>query len=181
MYVKKFGMEVEKMYEKKKPLEISDFKIVLASFICLGVFELFPTLNHIAVDAAALATIIFCCVATPKESAKAVLTRLKAVLIGFVLGSAVVFIDGLAQNKFVFVILAALGMLGVLTACWTIKLPYIQAKISCIIYVLVIAVMQGSFRITYGLMFILGSAIGGCIAVVTAFVFDFIEKSKLKA
>ena len=106
------------------------------------------------------------------------LTRMKAILVGFLVGSLVVLINQWIPAKGLFVFLAALGLLGVLSIGWAVKLPYIQTKIGCVIYVLVILVMQGSFRITYGIMFVAGSLIGACIAVAVAWLFDICRKGR---
>lgn len=164
------------MYEKKKILEIGDIRIATAAFLCFTLFEVFPGLKEIAVIAAALATIIFCCGADLQKSFAAACMRMKTILIGFFIGAASIWADEFMQNRISFMFLAALGILAVLAVCWLTKLPYIQAKISCVIYVLVIAVMQGPFRITYGLMFLLGSVIGGVVSVFVAFLFDVLVK-----
>lgn len=101
---------------------------------------------------------------------------MKTILIGFFIGAASIWADEFMQNRISFMFLAALGILAVLAVCWLTKLPYIQAKISCVLYVLVIAVMQGPFRITYGLMFLLGSLIGSVVSVFVAFLFDVLVK-----
>lgn len=164
------------MYEKKKLIEICDIRIVVTAFVCLTIFGIFPQLNQIAVSAAALATIIFCSIDNRKNSFRAALMRMETITIGILIGFVVVWIDEIMQNSILFVGLSALGMLSVLGVCWLLKLPYIQAKIGCVIYVLIIVVMQGQFRITYGIMFFVGSLIGACITVLVASVFDLIER-----
>lgn len=169
----KTGLDVILMYEKNKAIELADMRIAAASLCCIALFVLIPQLNNVAVNAAALATIIFCCGENSKSSLQMALTRMKAILVGFL-----VLINQWIPAKGLFVFLAALGLLGVLAIGWAVKLPYIQTKIGCVIYVLVILVMQGSFRITYGIMFVAGSLIGSCIAVAVAWLFDICRKGR---
>ena len=174
----KTGLDVILMYEKNKAIELADMRIAAASMCCIALFVLIPQLNNVAVNAAALATIIFCCGKNSKSSLQMALTRMKAIFVGFLVGSLVVLINQWIPAKGLFVFLAALGLLGVLAIGWAVKLPYIQTKIGCVIYVLVILVMQGSFRITYGIMFVAGSLIGACMAVTVAWLFDICRKGR---
>ena len=158
------------MKKIKEIIERKDFKIAIAVGLCLLTSKFIPIIQYMASCFAA----ILCMQDNVKLSWKFGINRLIITLVGGMVGILVVLIDNQVQNSWLFIALAMLGILLTLWICKFTGVPYINAMIGCITFILVIMIMPGEQRILYAGLRLLGTAYGVVVSIVVNAVFEFI-------
>ena len=125
---------------------------------------------------AACTAVIMCTQEDAAGSFKSAFTRVKGVIISGIVACLVVLLDNAIQNDLVFYILCGLGIVACFLACCLCRMPNIVARVSCITFALVTLVASGEFRLKYALLRVLGTLIGGVVAMIIAWVWDRIRK-----
>lgn len=158
---------------KKNPKELierKDFKIAIAVGLCLITSNFFPMIQYMASCFSA----IMCMQDEIKMSWKTAVNRMIITFIGGVCGILVVLIDNQIHNEWLFVALAVIGILLTLWGCKLSGVPYINAMIGCITFILVITVMPGEQRILYAVLRLLGTIYGAAVSIAVNAAFEFI-------
>lgn len=152
-----------------------DIKIAIAVGLCLLTAKFFPLIEYIPSCFAA----ILCMQETAKLSWKTGLIRLIITAIGGIVGILVVLLDEAVRNEWLFLLMAAAGILLTLWCCKLAKNPYIFAKIGGVTFVLVIMVMSGTERLMYAGLRLLGTFYGVVISIGVAVIGDFLAARML--
>ena len=94
---------------------------------------------------------LLCCQDNVPVSKKAGINRLIITAIGGLVGIAVICIDNVLGNPWIMVLMIALGILVTLFLCKAAKVPYINARIGGVTFILVTCTLSGTARIWYGI------------------------------
>ena len=163
---------------KKVSLECIDIAIGCSVVLCLLVCHL-ASLLGVGIQALAACTGAVMCVQDSKNASwGAGLNRLKGVICGGLIGVAVVLIDNAVNSDVVFYLLVGAGIVFNLLLCKAVKLPFVQARVSCMSLLLVTLVLQNSARINYALGRLIGTVVGACVALLVSMVFATLMKKK---
>lgn len=111
---------------------------------------------------------VMCVQETGKASWGAGVNRVLGVICGGVAGILVVLLDNTIGNEYVFFLLCGAGVIANLLLCKVVKLPLVQARVSCMSLLLVVLVLQGSARINYALGRFFGTLCGAVVAVLVS-------------
>lgn len=106
------------------------------------------------------------------------LNRILGVICGGMAGIAVVLADNLIQIKPVFYLLMGVGVVLNLLLCKLVKLPFVQARVSCMSLMLVTLVLQDGARIHYAFGRLVGTLVGAVMALLVSAAFAVIIQEK---
>jgi uncharacterized membrane protein YgaE (UPF0421/DUF939 family) len=153
------------MDKKIKPgLELLDFNIALAMAICLITSRFVPIIQYIPACFAA----ILCAQNDARLSYKTALARIAVTIIGGLVGIGVVLLDTIFPYSWLFIFMAAAGIIVTLLICKLFRLPNMPARIGCVTLILVITVASGEKRIEYALHRVVGTVYGAVVALLTS-------------
>lgn len=113
-----------------------------------------------------------------KASWGAGLNRLKGVLCGGLTGIAVVLADNVIGIDLVFYLLVGAGVVANLLLCKSVKLPLVQARVSCMSLLLVTLVLQDAARINYAFGRLIGTLVGAVVALLVSMIFAALTKKE---
>lgn len=170
-------MEAEKQNIQITGLEL---RIGIAIMVCLVMCGLAQKIGWEIQKLAACTGAVMCVQVNALESAKAGWSRMLGVICGGVVGIAVVFIDNLLPVPAVFVLLCGVGVVINLLLCKTVKLPPIAGRVSCMSFLLVVLVLQGTMRIQYAIGRFIGTLCGAVIAVLVTYACGLIAQKRVK-
>ncbi|PWM75664.1 MAG: hypothetical protein DBX59_01415 [Bacillota bacterium] len=152
-----------------------DLRIVLSVMICyltatmldmLGIRFVYADMRlEIIQKMTACISCLLCCQDTTRISYKAGVNRIIITAIGGLVGILVVLLDGIIGNQLVMVVLVALGVLATLFLCKCAHVPYINARIGGVTFILVSSTLNGNARIWYAVWRLVSTLYG--VAVVT--------------
>lgn len=121
---------------------------------------------------------VMCVQDSKKASWGAGLNRIKGVLCGGLIGIVIVLIDNALNVDLVFYLLVGIGVVVNLLLCKAVKLPFVQARVSCMSLLLVTLVLQGGLRINYAFGRLIGTLVGACVALLVSMVFAAVTKKE---
>lgn len=162
------------MESKKENTIRLDVQMAVAIIICLLLSKVVPEFQAMT----ACISVLLCVQDNMKISRKTGITRLIITAIGGVIGVLVVLIDIAVGNQWIFIILAAIGILLTMHFCKLAKVPYISARIGGVTYILVILTRIGTDRIWYALYRLLSTFYGVVIVLIVAWIFSVIWKKR---
>lgn len=119
---------------------------------------------------------LLCCQDNTKISYKAGVNRLIITAIGGIVGVAVILLDNLIDNQWVMVLMTALGILATLLLCKAAKVPYINARIGGVTFILVTCTLTGSARIWYGVFRFISTFYGVMVVLLVTWIFTRFQK-----
>lgn len=157
-----------------------DIRIGIAIMLSLLVCHLTSLLGFQLQSLAACTGAVMCVQDSCKASWKASLTRLLGVVCGGAVGIAVVLIQTQIDNTYLFIILCGSAVVMNLFLCKLVKIPYVTARVSCMTFLLVVLVLQGTARINYAFGRFLGTLAGALVSTLVAFLWDAITCKKAK-
>lgn len=161
------------MNEKQKVTVTGlDIRIGIAIAISLLVCHVASLVGFQIQGLAACTGAVMCVQETGKTSWKAGLTRLLGVICGGVVGVVVVLIQTQLDNAYLFMVLCGIAVVVNLLLCKLVKMPYVAARVSCMTFLLVVLVLQGTARIQYALGRFVGTMVGALVSVLIAIVWD---------
>lgn len=170
------------MNETKNKISITgiDISIGVTVMLCLLVCHVAGLLGVQLQALSACTGAVMCVQDSRKASWGAGLNRILGVICGGVAGIAVVLADNLIQIELVFYLLMGVGVVLNLLLCKLVKLPFVQARVSCMSLMLVTLVLQGGARINYAFGRLLGTLVGAVVALLVsmAFAAAFQKKDK---
>ena len=124
---------------------------------------------------------MLCCQDNTKISWRAGVNRIIITFIGGLVGICVIFLDNLIGNDWVMAILVMLGILVTLFLCKAAKVPYINARIGGVTFILVTCTFQSTARIYYGCFRLLSTIIGVLIVMLVTWCFSLFTGAKTEA
>lgn len=162
------------MIEQSNSVRItkSDVSIGVSIVLCLTVCALAQKLGLTIQTLAACTAAVMCTQDTGKASWSAGVNRLLGVICGGLVGIVVVAVDNAVQIPAVFYLLCGVAVVGNLLLCRLVKLPFIQGKVSCMSFLLVVLVLGGPMRFQYALGRFIGTLCGAVISLVVTVVFE---------
>ena len=170
------------MDEKNVPkqglsLTNTDLRIGIGFAIAMLLVHLFPSIQALS----ACTAVIMCTQDNGKVTWKSGLVRVEGVLIGGACALLVVVLDNYIGNSYVFMLLCGAGLILNLLCCKLAKMPGVVARVSCITFALVALALQGTARIKYALLRVVGTAVGAVLALLLSWVWDKLNIRKKEA
>lgn len=167
---------------EKKGISQLDVRIVISATICvltatiLNMFNLKFTYGEMSLEiiqkmTAAIACLL-CCQDDTKISWKSGVNRMIITAIGGVIAIVVTILDGVIQNQFVFVLMIAVGLLLTLLLCKMAGVPYINARIGGVTFILVACTLAGNARILYAIFRLISTMYGVLVTMLVTWVFQ---------
>lgn len=153
-----------------------DLAIGISIVLCLTVCALAQKFGMTIQALAACTGAVMCTQDTGKASWSAGMNRLLGVICGGLVGIAVAAVDNAVQIPTVFYLLCGVGIVGNLLLCRLVKLPFIQGKVSCMSFLLVVLVLGGPMRFKYALGRFIGTLCGAVISLMVTVVFEKLGK-----
>ena len=168
------------MTETKNKIGVEAIEIAIGAAVALTllVCHLAGMLGLQIQALAACTGAVMCVQDSKKASWGAGLNRIKGVLCGGIVGIVVVLIDNAVNMDLVFYLLVGIGVVVNLLLCKVVKLPLVQARVSCMSLMLVTLVLQNAARINYALGRLIGTLVGAVVALLVSMVFAAIVKKE---
>ncbi|MBS5521718.1 MAG: hypothetical protein KHX56_05540 [Clostridiales bacterium] len=179
--------------EKKEKISVTglDLRIVCAVVICCLISELFEYMGvHISYGnmelevfqkmTAAIACLL-CCQDNGAVSLKAGKNRLIITAIGGMLGIFAVLLDNMTAHSIIFVAYIALGLLLTLILCKVARVPYINARIGGVTFILVTCTLSGQARILYAVCRFLSTFLGILVVLAITWIFGRFRPARREA
>ncbi len=158
-----------------------DIRIGIAIMLSLLVCHIASGLGFQLQSLAACTGAVMCVQENGKASWKAGLTRLLGVVCGGAVGIVVVLIQSRFDNAYLFMILCGVAVVVNLLLCKVVKMPYVTARVSCMTFLLVVLVLQGTARINYAFGRFLGTLVGALVSLLVAVAWDAISRKNVNA
>lgn len=158
-----------------------DIRIGIAIMLSLLVCHIASGLGFQLQSLAACTGAVMCVQENGKASWKAGLTRLLGVVCGGAVGIVVVLIQSRFDNAYLFMLLCGVAVVVNLLLCKVVKMPYVTARVSCMTFLLVVLVLQGTARINYAFGRFLGTLVGALVSLLVAVVWDAISRKSVNA
>lgn len=151
-----------------------DIEIAVAIVLCLISTLFLPFLQSMT----ACISVLLCVQDTAKLSLKAGLIRLLITVIGGAVAVLVVWLDVQIGNRWIFILMAGAGILLTLWGCKMAKVPYINARIGGVTFILVILTKQGMDRIPYAVFRLVSTAYGVLMVLLVTWLFQLAWPAK---
>lgn len=164
--------------ENKRLLSGLEFRIGITIMICLLVCRLCEMLGCSIQALAACTGAVMCVQENGKTSFGACKNRVLGVICGGVTGVGVVLLDNLIGIDLVFYLLVGLGFMANFILCKAVKLPLVQARVSCMTLLLVVLVLGGSARLRYAVDRFIGTLVGALVAWTVSSVWGMLLEKK---
>lgn len=168
------------MSEKLNKLTEIDVRIAIAVGICV-LSAFYSPIGHgqpVLQSMTACISVLLCAQDTAELSKKAGMTRMLVTLVGGVLGVVVVVIDDIIQIKSILIVLIIVGIAVTLAVCRAMHLPYINAKIGGVTFILVTLTKTGSDRIIYAGFRLLSTFYGACVILAVTLIWQMAMKKR---
>lgn len=123
---------------------------------------------------------LLCCQDNTKISWKAGVNRVIITFIGGAVGIVVILLDNVIGNEWLMGIMVALGIIATLFLCKAAKVPYINARIGGVTFILVTCTLQSAARIYYGCFRLLSTIFGVVVVMLVTWVFSLFTKDTAK-
>lgn len=156
----------------------SEIAVGVSVMICLLLCTFIGKLGFTVQTLAACTGAVMCTQDAGKASWKAGLTRILGVISGGLVGIVLVALDNVLQMTLVFCLLCGVGVVANLFICKLLKIPFIQAKVSCMTLLLVVLVLGGEARFSYAFGRFVGTLFGAVIALLVSMLFEVLRKDK---
>ncbi len=168
------------MQETKNKIGVAPIDIAIGAAVTLTLLVChLAGMLGLQIQALAACTGAVMCVQDNKNASwGAGLNRIKGVICGGLTGVAVVLIDNAVNMDLVFYLLVGIGVVANLLLCKVVKLPFVQARVSCMSLMLVTLVLQNTARINYALGRLVGTLVGACVALLVSMVFAALTKKE---
>lgn len=169
---------------KSEPLKVTvlDGRIAVAAAICCLTATV---MNHFGLKFAcgsmqleviqkmtACISCLLCCQDSTPVSLKAGINRLIITAVGGGVGIAVILLDNAVDNEWLMVVFIAAGILLTLFLCKAAKVPYINARIGGVTFILVTCTLSGTARIWYGIFRFVSTFYAVVIVLLVTWIFE---------
>jgi uncharacterized membrane protein YccC len=160
---------------------VAVFICFMVSTICSKVGFLFPAgdrnLEIIQKMTSCIACLL-CCQDTTAISLKAGINRIIITFIGGLVGILVIILDDVIGNDWILGCMVALGIVLTLYLCKAAKVPYINARIGGVTFILVTCTLQSGARIYYGIFRLISTVFGVLVVLFVTWVFQLLSRKK---
>lgn len=176
------------MKTKKEMITMLDVRIAVAAGIC---FLTSTVLNHLGIKFAfgemnleviqkmtACISCLLCCQDTAKVSLKAGINRLIITAVGGGVGAAVILIDNAVKIDWLMAVLVTGGVLITLFFCKCTGVPYVNARIGGVTFILVSCTLSGPSRIWYGVFRLVSTFYGVLVVLLITWLFEKLSDKK---
>lgn len=119
---------------------------------------------------------LLCCQDNTQISYRAGVNRLIITAIGGGVGILVVLLDNQIQNSWMMAVLVVAGILLTLFLCKAAKVPYINARIGGVTFILVACTLSQSARIWYALFRFVSTIFGVGVVLLVTWLFETVRK-----
>ncbi len=124
---------------------------------------------------------LLCCQDSTKISFKAGINRLIITAIGGGVGLIAVLCDNALQNEWLMVCLIFAGVLATLLLCKVAKVPYINARIGGVTFILVSYTLSGPARFVYAIFRLVSTFYGVFVVLAVTWVWEkIIQKNEVE-
>ena len=179
-------MAKPEMQPEKAAVTVLDIRIMVSVAICFitaailkSIGFLFPygemRLEIIQTMTSCIACLL-CCQDTTVVSAKAGKNRLIITAIGGAVGMLVAWIDTIVGQTWLLACMIALGVLLTLFLCKAAKVPYINARIGGVTFILVACTLSGTARLVYALFRFVSTLYGVLVVLLVTYLFSLFTK-----
>ena len=159
-----------------KRITLLDVRIALSVLICCAVATALSeagvkfSVGEMRLDVIQMITAciscLLCCQDDGEKSTKAGLMRVAVTAVGGVVGMGAVALHMLlGSGTWTLLPLVAAGVLATLLACRLFNIPYMNARIGCITFVLVACTLSGPARLWYALFRLVSTVFGAVVVV----------------
>ena len=154
------------MNETQNKITISglELRIGITIVLCLLACKLCEVLGFSIQALAACTGAVMCVQEGGKASFGACKNRVLGVICGGIVGVVAVLLDNLIGIDLIFYLLVGLAIMTNFVLCKAVKLPLVQARVSCMTVLLVVLVLGGPARINYAIGRFIGTLVGALIA-----------------
>lgn len=121
---------------------------------------------------------LLCCQDNTRISRKSGINRLIITAIGGIVGICVVLADEKIGNPWVMAVLVPLGVLLTMILCKAAKVPYINARIGGLTFILVSCTLAGTARVLYAGFRLISTLYGVLITLLVTWVFTGLLESR---
>lgn len=173
---------------EEKRITCLDMRIAVAATICvltavlLNALHLHFTYGEMKLEiiqkmTSAIACLL-CCQDNFTISKKTGINRLIITFVGGIVGIAVILLDGLFHNQWILAMLIFAGLLLTLMLCKCAGVPYINARIGGITFILVSCTLAGRARIWYAIFRFISTFYGVLIVLLVTWVWEHLKGGK---
>lgn len=155
-----------------------EFRIGVTIVICLLVCKVAELMGFSLQALAACTGAVMCVQEGGKASAGACKNRVLGVVCGGIVGVGVVLLDNLMGIDLVFYLLVGLGIMANFVLCKAVKLPLVQARVSCMTVLLVVLVLGGPARLNYAIGRFIGTLAGALVAWAVSAAWEKLSEKK---
>lgn len=121
---------------------------------------------------------LLCCQDNTKISWRAGVNRVIITFIGGAVGIVVILLDNMIGNDWVMAVMVTVGIIVTLVLCKAAKVPYINARIGGVTFILVACTLQSSARIYYGCFRLVSTIVGILVVMLVTWGFSFFDKNR---
>jgi uncharacterized membrane protein YccC len=121
---------------------------------------------------------LLCCQDSSSISLKAGINRIIITFIGGLVGILVIILDDFIGNEWILGCMVALGVVLTLFLCKAAKVPYINARIGGVTFILVTCTLQSDARIYYGMFRLVSTVFGVLVVLAVTWIFQLFSKKK---
>ncbi|MDC7287533.1 FUSC family protein [Blautia schinkii] len=181
-------MNQQGIISEKPGITILDIRIAAAVAICcitstiLNHFGLKLTYveMHLEIIQKMTACIacLLCCQDTVTSSKKAGINRLIITAIGGAVGVGAVLLDNVLGNEWAMAAMVAVGVLLTLFLCKMAKVPYINARIGGVTFILVSCTLAGNARIWYAVLRFISTLYGALVVLLVTWIFEYFQRKE---
>jgi uncharacterized membrane protein YccC len=173
---------------EERRVTVLDIQMGVAVFICFMVSTicskagfLFPVgdrnLEIIQKMTSCIACLL-CSQDTTAISLKAGINRIIITFIGGLVGILVIILDDMIGNDWILGCMVALGIVLTFYLCKAAKVPYINARIGGVTFILVTCTLQSGARIYYGIFRLISTVFGVLVVLLVTWVFQLLSRKK---
>lgn len=155
-----------------------DIAIGISVLACLLVCHAAGLLGFQIQALAACTGAVMCTQDHRKASWGAGVNRILGVICGGLVGVVIVLIDNAVNMDLLFYLMVGAGVVANMLLCKVVRLPFVQARVSCMSLLLVTLVLQGGLRIHYALGRLVGTLVGACVALLVSMAFAAVTKKE---
>lgn len=180
---------MQETQKKKIQITATDRKIVVSIAICyitaegMSLLEFVFTYEGTELEIIQRMTSAIACLLVCQDntalSRKAGINRMIITAIGGIAGVVVAVLDTVIQRPWVMAVMVILGILTTLVLCRAAGVPYINARIGGVTFVLVACTLEQYARVYYALFRFISTFYGAFVSVLITWIFGyFVSKRK---
>lgn len=153
-----------------------ELSIGASILVCLLLCRLLDSVGCHLQSLAMCTAAVMCTQDSRAASWSAGFNRVLGVICGGALGICVIAANSILTSQWLFCFLCGAGVIATLLLCRIVKLPAVQGRVSCMSFLLIVLVMQGTARYGYALNRLIGTVLGAAIALLISMLAAWMTK-----